>query len=186
MWDANSCEGLCHVRCRLMQRSKSCGMQTHVKVLVMQDADSCIGLSHVGCRLLWRSMSCGMQTHAKVQVMWDADSCIGPSDVRCRLMQRYKSWGMHTHLRYLCLFVYSGVQHILCCVFDLFFFVLYTLCCQFLWFVLFWLPHRYSLAFIESLYLFQILIWEKFLMLCFIIKKKVQLQQFMRTRKTVS
>jgi hypothetical protein len=30
---------------------------------------------------------------------------------------------------------YSGVQHILCCVFVLFFFVLCTLCCQFLWIV---------------------------------------------------
>jgi hypothetical protein len=29
-----------------------------------------------------------------------------------------------SYLRYLCLFVYSGVQHILCCVFVLFFFVL--------------------------------------------------------------
>jgi hypothetical protein len=35
---------------------------------------------------------------------------------------------------------YSGVQHILCCVFVLFFFVLCTLCCQFLWIVYFWLP----------------------------------------------
>ena len=29
-----------------------------------------------------------------------------------------------SYLRYLCLFVYSGVQHVLCCVFVLFFFVL--------------------------------------------------------------
>ena len=38
------------------------------------------------------------------------------------------------------LFVYSGVQLILCCVFVLFFFVLCTLCCQFLWIVLILLP----------------------------------------------
>jgi hypothetical protein len=31
----------------------------------------------------------------------------------------------------------------------LFFFVLCTLCCQFLWFVPFWLPLRYSLTFIN-------------------------------------
>jgi len=37
------------------------------------------------------------------------------------------------YLRYLCLFVHSDVQHILCCVFVLLFFVLCTLCCQFLW-----------------------------------------------------
>ena len=47
-----------------------------------------------------------------------------------------------SYLRYLCLFAYSGVQHILCCVFALFLFVLCTLCCQFLWIVRFWLPLR--------------------------------------------
>jgi len=41
---------------------------------------------------------------------------------------------------YLCLLAYSGVQHILCCVFALFFFVLCTLCCQFLWIVHFSMP----------------------------------------------
>ena len=30
--------------------------------------------------------------------------------------------GLMSYLRYLCLLVYSGVQHILCCVFVLFFF----------------------------------------------------------------
>ena len=34
-------------------------------------------------------------------------------------------------------FVYSGVPHILCDVFVLFFIVSCTLCCQFLWIVLF-------------------------------------------------
>jgi len=38
---------------------------------------------------------------------------------------------------------------ILCCVFVLFFFVFFTLCCQFLWVVHFWLYVRYSLTFIE-------------------------------------
>ena len=38
-----------------------------------------------------------------------------------------------SYLRYLCLLAHSGVQHILCCVFGLFFVVLCTLCCQFLW-----------------------------------------------------
>ena len=31
--------------------------------------------------------------------------------------------GLMSYLRYLCLFADSGVQHILCCVFVLFFFV---------------------------------------------------------------
>jgi hypothetical protein len=38
-----------------------------------------------------------------------------------------------SYLRYLCLFVYNGVQHILCCVFALFFFILpVSLDCPFL------------------------------------------------------
>ena len=40
-----------------------------------------------------------------------------------------------SYLRYLCLFAYSCVQHILCCVFALFFCVLSVICCQFLWIV---------------------------------------------------
>ena len=40
-----------------------------------------------------------------------------------------------SYLHYLCLFAYSDLQHILCCVFALFFFVLCTLCYQFLWIV---------------------------------------------------
>ena len=53
-----------------------------------------------------------------------------------------------SYLRYMCLFAHSGIQHILCCVFVLIFFVLCTLYCQFLWFVLFLLPLRYSPMFI--------------------------------------
>jgi hypothetical protein len=51
-----------------------------------------------------------------------------------------------SYLRYLCLLAHSGVQHILCCVFALFFFVLCTLCCQFIWSVSLWLPRRYYLT----------------------------------------
>jgi hypothetical protein len=43
--------------------------------------------------------------------------------------------GLVSYLLHFCLFGYSGVQHILCCVFDLFVFVLCTLYCQFLWIV---------------------------------------------------
>ena len=59
--------------------------------------------------------------------------------------------GLMSCFRYLCLFTYSGVQHILCSVFVLFVVVLCTLCCQFLWIVHCWLPIRYSLTFIVSL-----------------------------------
>ena len=41
--------------------------------------------------------------------------------------------GRMSYLRYLCLSVFGGVQHILCYVF----FFLRTLCCQFIWVVLF-------------------------------------------------
>jgi hypothetical protein len=53
-----------------------------------------------------------------------------------------------SYLRYLRLFSYSGVQHILCCFLALFFFVLCVLCCRVLWNVHFLLSLRYSLAFI--------------------------------------
>ena len=59
--------------------------------------------------------------------------------------------GSMSYLRYMCLFTYTGVQHIMWCVFDLFVFVLCTLCCQFLWIVHLWLPLRYSLTFIYYL-----------------------------------
>ena len=52
--------------------------------------------------------------------------------------------GLMSYLRYLCLFVYIGVQHILCCVFVLFSFTT----CKFLWIVDFWLPLRCSLTLI--------------------------------------
>jgi hypothetical protein len=52
-------------------------------------------------------------------------------------------WGLMSYLSYLHLFAYSGVQHILFCVFVLFFFILCTLCCQFLWIVHF-LPCKSS------------------------------------------
>jgi hypothetical protein len=35
------------------------------------------------------------------------------------------------------LFAYNGVQNIVCCILFIFFFVLCTLCCQFLWIVAF-------------------------------------------------
>ena len=41
----------------------------------------------------------------------------------------------------LCLLANSGVQYILCCVFALFFFVLCTICCQFLSIVHFLIAH---------------------------------------------
>jgi len=40
-----------------------------------------------------------------------------------------------SYLRYMCLFAYSSVQHILWCVYVLFVSVLCTICCQFLWIV---------------------------------------------------
>jgi len=67
---------------------------------------------------------------------------------RCsvRLYLQLFEGGLMSYLRYMCLVAHSGIQHILRCVFVLFFFVLCTLCCQFLWIVYFWLPLRYSLT----------------------------------------
>jgi len=55
-------------------------------------------------------------------------------------------------LRYLCLFTHCCVQHILCCVFTLFFFIWCIICCQFLWTVPFGLPLQCCLTFIYLVY----------------------------------
>ena len=51
-----------------------------------------------------------------------------------------------SYLRYMCLLAYSGVHHILCCVFC--FVCLRLVCPMFLWIVHFSLPLRYTLTFI--------------------------------------
>jgi hypothetical protein len=56
--------------------------------------------------------------------------------VVCLYLQLFVG-GLMSYLHYLWSFMNSGVQHILCCVFALFFFVLCTLCSQFLWIALF-------------------------------------------------
>jgi hypothetical protein len=64
---------------------------------------------------------------------------------RCsvRLYFQLFVWVFMSYLRYLCLLAYSGFQHILCCVFVLFFLVLCALCCQvFLNCPFFITPHR--------------------------------------------
>jgi hypothetical protein len=60
--------------------------------------------------------------------------------------------GLMSYLCYLCLLAYRDVQHILCCVFAFFVFVLCLVyqCCLFLWIVHFRLPLRYCLTFIET------------------------------------
>ena len=70
-------------------------------------------------------------------------------DQRCsvRLYLQLFEGGLMSCLHYLVLITYSGVQHILCCVFVLFVFVLCTLCCQFLWIIHFLLCLWYSLTF---------------------------------------
>ena len=76
-----------------------------------------------------------------------------PQKKRCsvRLYLQLFVEGSMSYLRYMCLFTYIGVQHIMWCVFVLFVFVSCTLCCQFLWIVHLWLPLRYSLTFIYYL-----------------------------------
>ena len=58
--------------------------------------------------------------------------------------------GVMSYLRYMCLFVHSGVQRMLCCVFVLFFVVFCAKCWQFVWIVQIGLPLRFSLKLIYS------------------------------------
>ena len=60
--------------------------------------------------------------------------CLAVSWKRCsvRLFLQFFVGGLISYLRCLCLFAHNGIQHIMCCVFALSFFVLCALCCQFL------------------------------------------------------
>ena len=63
------------------------------------------------CSLLWCLLRCSVRLYLKLFIE-----------------------GLMSYLRYLCFFAHSGVQHILCCVYVLFFFVLFpvSLDCPFL------------------------------------------------------
>ena len=88
-------------------------------------------------------------------------------------------------LRYLCLLTHSGVQHILCCVFVLCFFVLCTLCCQFLLIVHFWMPLLYSLKFIHLSKANLRLLWIiSILILTFILKWYILWEMLFMTKST--
>jgi hypothetical protein len=63
-----------------------------------------------------------------------------------RLYLQLFVWGCISYLRYLCLFAYSGVQHIVCC--GLFLHLVHSVCCQFLWIIIFWVPLQYYVTFI--------------------------------------
>jgi hypothetical protein len=65
---------------------------------------------------------------------------------RCSVRRYHQLFGggFMSLLRYMCLLAHSSVQYIL----WVFFFVLCTLRCLFLWIVHFWLPRRCSLTFI--------------------------------------
>ena len=67
---------------------------------------------------------------------------------RCLYPQLFVG-GRMPSLRYLCLLVHSGLQHILCFCFVCLRLVC-PLCCQCLWIVHFWLPFRYYLTFLYS------------------------------------
>jgi hypothetical protein len=71
----------------------------------------------------------------------DVDSDFVIKTMFCLYPQLFMGW-LRSYLRYMCLFAHSGI-HIYCVVF---FFVLWTLCCQFLWIVHVWLSLRYSLT----------------------------------------
>jgi hypothetical protein len=95
-------------------------------------------------RFQWGAFFCVLST-----VLWCSLRFSNKNDMKrcsvCLYPQLFVG-GLMSYLRYLCLFTYSGVQHILCCVSALFFFVLCIICCHFLC----WLPLLYSLSFIYS------------------------------------
>ena len=98
-----------------------------------------VSVAHL-CKFLWCPIICFYVLSSVKIHAWE----------RCSVRYYHQLFvaGLMSYLGYLCLFTYSDVQHILCCVFDLFVFVSSTLCCKFLWIVHFLLSLRYSLTFI--------------------------------------
>jgi hypothetical protein len=95
---------------------------------------------YVPSSVLW----CSVRLYFQLFVLFTLSYYVSLRSVFCVVM-----FGLSlSYLCYLCLLAYSGVHHILCCVFIMYFFVLCTLCCQFLWIVYFVLPLRYSLTLI--------------------------------------
>ena len=93
------------------------------------------------CVFTFWVLSCDVRYDFRKQMMFGSSL---PPVVYRRLM---------SYLRYLCLFAYSGDQDILCCVFVLFFFVLCTLCCHFLWIVnVFAVPSVFSNVYLSTKY----------------------------------
>jgi hypothetical protein len=79
------------------------------------------------------------------------------------------------------LYVCSGVQHIVCCVFVLFFLVLCTLWCQFLWIAHFLFPLCCSLTFMETIHLLMYevsLLYNKVTGMIFDTKRNVRVVKF--------
>ena len=73
--------------------------------------------------------------------------------VVCRRTRVLFVGGLVSYLRYLCLFAYNGVQHIVCCVFALFFVILCTLWCQFRWIVpVVFAPSVFSKVYQQNVY----------------------------------
>ena len=98
---------------------------TTISYIVNKYNSTCVFL----CRLINKNNNL---THPK-SLKYLTRKCYNLMACVARLRQLFVG-GTMSYLRYICLFAHCGLQHILCCVFDLFFsFVLCTICCQFLW-----------------------------------------------------
>jgi hypothetical protein len=124
---------------------------TFISIIVFYD-------SNVYHLLFWETGVPG-ENHQTAVSYWEILSHNGVSstphlnEVQTHNVSDDRHWLHRDHkpnLSCLCLFSHSGIQHILCCVFALFFFVLCTLRCQFLWIVHFWLPLQYYPTFSMS------------------------------------
>jgi hypothetical protein len=81
--------------------------------------------------------------HVLNSVLWNLLRFLHKKQCSVRLYLQLFVRGCMSYLRYFCLFTHSGVKHILCCVYVLFFLVLCTIYYHFLWIVHVWLYIRY-------------------------------------------
>jgi hypothetical protein len=100
----------------------------------------CLG----SCCSWFKFLPCPMMClHVLNSVLWNLLRSLHKTQWSVRLYFQLFVRGLMSYLRYLCLLTHSGVKHILCCVYVLFFLVLCTTYYHFLWIVHVWLYIRY-------------------------------------------
>ena len=103
------------------------------------------------CSSWFKFLLCPMMClHVLNSVLWNLLRFRHKKQCSVRLYLQLFVGGLMSFLRLLCLLTHSGIKHILCCLYVLFFFVLCTIYCHVLWIVHVWLYIVYF-VFVKSM-----------------------------------